>query len=299
MNYDICVFGGCSLDMMFYGDNNGEYRGNPDKLVPGGKAANQAVAASRAGAKVTIITRIGDDRIGKKILDNLEYNEVITSNVELIEGLENDSAHIYIDSITKDNQIIRHTNASDSFGSGMVERYKDVLLNSKIILAQLKVPKIVTEELINFCYQNNKTLIITPSHPQKLNINEDNNKELIDKITYITANKKECLKMFNADNVEECITEYPNKLIVTLGSEGVMYHNGKEIIRIPTPIVDDIKDTTGAGDTFNGHLAYGILCNLDLHQAIERAQYAAVMKIKVETAQQGIPHRQDLDDFID
>lgn len=299
MNYDICVFGGCSLDMMFYGKEDGTFSEIPDKMVPGGKAANQAVSASRAGAKVTIITRIGKDRVGEKIIDNLEYNEVITSNVELIEGLENDCAKIYIDHITKDNEIIRTTNASDSFTPQMVERYKDVLLASKIILAQLKIPKSVTEKLINFCYENDKILILTPCRAHKLNINEANNKDLLDKITYITCNEKECKKLFNTNSIEECVTMYPNKLIVTLGSEGVMYHDGENIIKLPSITVTGIKDTTGAGDTFNGHLAYGILCKLPLDEAIERAQYAAAMKITSATAQQGMPFRQELDNYID
>ena len=299
MKYDICVFGGCSLDMMFYGKEDGTFSEVPDKMVPGGKAANQAVSAARAGAKVTIITRLGKDHIGENIVENLQYNDVLTSNIEMIEGLENDCAKIYIDPITKDNEIIRKTSATDSFGVGMISRYKDVLLASKIILAQLKVPKSVTEELINFCYKNNKILILTPCRAYKLKIDEANNKELIDKITYITANQKECTTLFGTSNIEECVKQYPNKLIVTLGSEGVIYHNGEEIIKLPSITVKGIKDTTGAGDTFNGHLAYGILCQLPLDKAIERAQYAAAMKITEETAQQGMPFRQELDNYID
>ena len=69
MKYDICVFGGSALDMMYYQKADGSYSNAPDMKVPGGKGANQAVAAARAGAKTTIITKIGKDDIGYSILE--------------------------------------------------------------------------------------------------------------------------------------------------------------------------------------------------------------------------------------
>lgn len=298
MKYDICVFGGCSLDMMFYGQEDGTFRETPDKVVPGGKAANQAVAAARAGAKVAIITRLGKDKIGTTIVDNLQYNGVFTNNVEMVEGLENDSANIFIDPVTKDNEIVRKTGAIDSFSPGIIERYKDVLLNSKVIVCQLKVPKEVSVELIEFCHKHKKPLILTPCRPDRLKITEGNNAELIDKISFITANQKECETIFGTSDIEECVRRYPNKLIVTLGDQGVMYFDGINIVRIPSIPVQDIKDTTGAGDTFNGNLAAALTQGYDLKSAIIRAQYASAMKIQVETAQAGMPYDYELDEFI-
>lgn len=218
MKYDVCVFGGCSIDQMYYVLDNGEYNEIPDILIPGGKGSNQAVAAARAGCSVTMISRIGKDNIGKSILENLQYNGVTTNNVEVVDGLVNDSANIYIDS-NKDNHIKRNSGAINSFDKSMVQRYKSVLMNSKLILAQLKVPKEVTIELINFCYENNKPIIITPCRPEKLKVDDEINKDLIDKITFITANRKECEAIFGTDDIESCVRKYPNKLIVTLGSD--------------------------------------------------------------------------------
>ena len=271
MKYDICIFGGCSVDLMFYEKEDGTYNTNPDKIVPGGKASNQAVAASRAGAKVTIITRIGKDKIGETIYNNLKYNDVDTSNIEMIPNLKNDFSEIYIDLETKDNEIIRNTSSINSFTVDMIEKYKDVLLNSSIIASQLKVPKNVSDSLINFCYENNKPIIVTPCNPDKLSL------DLIDKISIITANQKECETIFKTTNIEECVTKYPNKLIVTLGKEGVIYHDGTNIVRLPAILSDNLKDTTGAGDTFNGNLAYCLTHGYTLKDAIVRSQYASSM----------------------
>lgn len=298
MRYDICVIGGCSLDMMFYQKEDNTFNDNPDKSVSGGKASNQAVAASRAGAKVAIITRLGKDYIGDTIFKELQYNGVFTNSVEMVEGLKNDCAKIYIDNVTKDNTIKRENGAIDSFKSGMIDRYSSVLLNSKIIVAQMKAPKEFSERLINFCYEYKKPLIITPCRPEKLKISEGNNRELLDKITFITANKKECQTIFETDNIEECVRRYPNKLIVTLGEDGVIYHDGKDIQHIPAIKINNLVDTTGAGDTFNGNLAYCLTHGYTLKNAIERSQYASSMKVQVETAQAGMPYKEELDSYI-
>ena len=293
MKYDICIFGGCSVDLMFYEKEDGTYNTNPDKIVPGGKASNQAVAASRAGAKVTIITRIGKDKIGETIYNNLKYNDVDTSNIEMIPNLKNDFSEIYIDLETKDNEIIRNTSSINSFTVDMIEKYKDVLLNSSIIASQLKVPKNVSDSLINFCYENNKPIIVTPCNPDKLSL------DLIDKISIITANQKECETIFKTTNIEECVTKYPNKLIVTLGKEGVIYHDGTNIVRLPAILSDNLKDTTGAGDTFNGNLAYCLTHGYTLKDAIVRSQYASSMKVQVPTTQAGMPDKEELDKYVE
>ncbi len=116
-------------------------------------------------------------------------------------------------------------------------------------MCQLKVPKEVTVKLIEFCYKHSKKLILTPCRPEKLNIKDKENLKLIDKISIITANKKECKTIFNTDDVLSCVKKYPNKLIVTLGKEGLVYHNGKRFVKMPEIDVDEVIDTTGAGDT--------------------------------------------------
>ena len=90
---------------------------------------------------------------------------------------------------------------------------------------------------------------------------------------------------------------YPNKLIVTLGKDGLMYYNGKRIIHMPA-IVTEVIDTVGAGDTLCGNLAAFISMGMDLQHALRRAMYASTMKLQVKTAQTGMPYSDDLDDFI-
>ena len=298
MKYDICVFGGCALDSFYYKDKNGNIPQKASLIAFGGKGANQAVAASRAGAKVTMISRLGKDIIGQKILENLSYNHITTNNIEVIYGLQNDCANIFVEANSKDNEIIRFAGAIDSFTVDMIDTYKKVLLNSKMVVAQLKVPKEVTVALINFCHDNNIPLIITPCRPSKLKISEEGNAKLIEKITYITCNEQEFATIFETNDIDSCLSKYPNKLIVTLGSEGVKYHDGTNIVYLEKINVPDIEDTTGAGDTFNGNLAAALTKGYSLKEAIVRAQYAASMKIRKKGAQDGMPYEQELNEYI-
>ena len=298
MNYDICVLGGCALDQTFFADERGNYPDRPQVIVPGGKAANQAVAAARAGANVTIITRLGKDEKGQQILDNLVYNGVHTNNVEMIEGLNNDVANIYIDEKNKDNEIKRISGAIDSFTPDMVEKYKNVILHSKVVVAQMKAPKEFSVALINFCYENNIPIVITPCRPNRLVISEPGNKELIDKMTLITCNRKECETIFETDDIEKCVKMFPNKLIVTLGKDGTIYYNGESVIHIKAPKVEKIEDTTGSGDTFNGNLVAFLIKGETLKNSIYKAQFASSMKLREKTAQLGMPYKKELEDYI-
>ena len=291
--YDICVFGGVALDQTYYQHEDGTYSKTPDALYNGGKGANQAVAASRAGGKVVFISRIGKDDIGNKMLENLRYNQVDVSGVEVLDDIENDYSDIYINIIDKDNKIVRHGEAIDSFTTDMVDNNEKLILNSTIVVCQLKCPLEVTEHLLDFCYKNNKKVILTPCRPQKLAGRPD----LIDKVTYITCNQEECKTIFGTDDIESNLKKYPNKLIVTLGGSGLIYYDGNRIVHMPA-INTEVLDTTGAGDTLNGNLAYLLSQGMDLRHALRRAMYASTMKISKKSAQAGMPYKDELDEFI-
>lgn len=293
IKYDVCVFGGSSLDQTYFQKEDGSYNDKPDALYFGGKGANQAVAASRAGAKTVFISRIGRNEIGDKMLDNLRYNNVDIKGVDIVDDLENDYSNIYINIKDKDNDIKRFGNAIDSFDIELVKANEDLILNSTIIVCQLKCPLEVTEYLLDFCHKHNKKVVLTPCRPQKLVGRED----LIDKITYITCNKEECKTIFGTDDIESCAKKYPNKLIITLGSEGLIFHNGKRFVRMPAMNVE-VLDTTGAGDTLNGNFAYLLSEGMDLRHALRRAMYASSIKIQTKSAQAGMPYADELDEFI-
>lgn len=297
MEYDVCVIGCCSIDYIYYEKKNGGYPTKADKISLGGKGANQAVAASRAGAKTIIITKIGKDKIGKSIIRKLKHEKINTDYIELEKNVNNNYSKIYIDYKTKENKIERYDKISNLFDEKTIEKNKKIILNSKIIICELKVPKKVVKYLINFCYENNKKIILTPSNPQEIILNNKENIELIKKVNVITCNQEECEIMFNTKDIEKCVTLYPNKLIVTLGNNGLIYSNDKEIIKL-NAIKTKVIDTTGAGDTLNGTLSALLSRNEKFNCAVQKAMIAASMKLSSKTAQKGMPYIDQLEKFI-
>lgn len=108
------------------------------------------------------------------------------------------------------------------------------------------------------------------------------------------ANETEFELLFNDQSHEDVLEKYPNKLIITLGSDGVKYHNGEEVVIVPSVKPKEIKDTTGAGDTFNGGLAVGITNELELTEAIKLGNLAASISIEKLGAQGGSPTLKEL-----
>ena len=111
---------------------------------------------------------------------------------------------------------------------------------------------------------------------------------MIEKITYLTPNEHELSILFPHLTREAALAKYPQKLVVTLGSKGVCFHDGKHEILVPAFKVKP-TDTTGAGDTFNGAFAYAILKHLDLKNAIKFGNLAASISVQGCGAQGGMP----------
>ena len=298
MKYDICVLGGCSLHLPFFMREDGTYSNTPDSIVLGGKGANQAVAASRAGARTTIITRLGNDENGRKIKENLIQNNIDVSNVTTVGGLENDLAKVFIDK-NGDNLMKRSSDASNSFYPEMIYENKDVLLNSKIILAQLKMPREVLVELVHFCHQNNLKLVVTPTKPEELSVTTKENIELLDKISYITLNQSEFEVIFQTIDYMKYLMKYPNKLFITLSKDGMIYYDGKEKIHYEAVEVPKVVDRTGAGDTYCGNFAASLALEGNIDEAIKRAMFASAYKVQSKTAQAGMPTFIELNTFIE
>ena len=233
----------------------------------------------------------------ENIFNNLIKNGVDASNVEIIPNFIDSSSDIFI-SKDGNNDIKRVDGSLDKFAPDMIDKYSDVILNSKIIVCQLKVPKEFTEKLINFCYDNKKFLILTPCRPEKLSIVKDpSNIDLINKVSLITCNKDEFKILFGTEDIEKTVKLFPNKLIVTLGKDGLIYFDGNNIVKLPA-IPTNVVDTVGAGDTLCGNLACSLSKKEDLKSSLEKAMYASAYKIQFHNAQAGMPTKECLHNYI-
>lgn len=280
----IMVIGSISTDFNVQTDRRpkvGEtVKGQSFSTSFGGKGANQAVAAARLGANVHMVGTVGSEEFGHLLIDNLEANGISTTLVEQVNNVESGSAHIIL--ADNDNSIIYIPGANNEFKEERLDKLKDEMKTAEYVIIQNEIPMPIISGLIEICDELSVKIIYNPAPAEEMDL------DLIDKVTYFTPNENEFSLLFPELTLEEGLKTYPNKLIITLGDEGVAYSNGEEIIQIPSYKVK-VKDTTGAGDTFNGALAYALSVDADLKTSIQFANLVAAISIQKDGAQGGMP----------
>ncbi len=286
---EIVVIGSINADLVFVSKTRpkaGETLIGEEFLTnPGGKGANQAIAASKLGSKVSMIGCIGNDIYGKEMIENFEKFGVDASMVKS-GSLSTGVAGIIIDK--DDNSIVVIPGANNEVDRELIDKYRDIILNTKLVVMQLEIPLDTVEYIINLCSENNIKTILNPAPARKLP------EKIIENVTYITPNEHEVYEIFENQNLEDLLAKYPNKLIVTQGAEGVVFHDGKNVRRVSGMVVDAI-DTTGAGDTFNGALATCLVKNKSVFDSIVYANKVAAISITKYGAQGGMPTMEEVE----
>ena len=286
----ITVFGGCSWDSTFSEKDGFK---TPEKEMSGGKGANQAVAIARAGYPVKMISIVGDDVQGRKIIENLRANNVDVSCVKIAKGTKSDASNILV-SLDGANEIKRNRDAIDKFDTSLVDEFADVIKGSQCVVTQSKMPKEVYEYLVNFCSENAVQIVLTPCPSKDLKITDKANLELLKKVTYITANEEESLEISQQPTIEKALQKLPN-LIATCGADGVYFYDKNEFKQISALKPKKVVDTTGAGDTLCGNFVAAILSGHTKEDAIKRGVKAATMKLEKFGAQAGMPTKEELE----
>lgn len=155
-----------------------------------------------------------------------------------------------------------------------------------MVVLQLEIPLETVKYVLAICEEHNIPVMLNPAPAQVLS------EDILEKATYITPNEHECRIVLDdfTSPIEDLLAKYPNKLLMTEGSKGVRFHNGTEIVHVPS-IAVDVVDTTGAGDTFNGALAVALSEGETLQKAIRFANIAGGLSVTKLGAQGGMPTR--------
>lgn len=248
------------------------------ETIPGGKGANQAVAAARLGSAVTMVGAVGQDSFGPTLLQTLQNEKIDTQSVATVET-NTGIANIIL--FEQDNRIIVVPGANFEVTPQMVIKHEALLKNSKLVVMQLEIPVETVEYTLDICEKYNIPVLLNPAPARNFK------PEWMDKIAYLTPNETECAFIFNED-VEASLAKYPNKLIVTLGEDGAMYHNGEKNVKVKG-FATKAVDTTGAGDTFNGAFAHKICEGASIEEAVHFANIAGSLSVEQFGAQGGMP----------
>jgi ribokinase len=202
-----------------------------------------------------------------------------------------------LDKKTGKNAINVITGAPSTLTIAEVDKYIDVIKKSKIFLTQLEVPKDVTLHCLKKAKENNVITILNPAPAVEIS------KEFFNYIDYFTPNENEAefysgIKISNEIDAKKASIKLLNlgvkKLIITLGEKGLFYSDGKKNIYIKALSLNNVLDTTGAGDAFNGGLAYALFKNKSTEEALNFANKAAGLSTTKLGAGESMPLLKDL-----
>jgi ribokinase len=232
---------------------------------PGGKGANQAVAAARLGASVTMIGRLGKDLFASQLRHQLEADHVDTSCITAVD-LPSGCAVILVDRRSA-NSIIVIPGANGSLSPEDLTKYQEVLQQASIILAQLEIPIETVTRLAEISHATNIPFVLDPAPAQPLPA------ALLRNVTWLTPNESEAqnilrdlghsndtpLTLQNAPRVaERLLATGVRNVILKMGSQGAYVAGQDTSSAFIAPFAVNAVDTTAAGDAFNGGFAYAL-----------------------------------------
>ncbi|HXF85561.1 MAG TPA: ribokinase [Anaerolineales bacterium] len=266
------------------------------QIIPGGKGANQAVAAARLGAKVSMLGCVGKDRFGDFLLDTLKTNGVETSLVRR-DDASTGTAIILVDA-NGQNSIVLSAGANGKVSPSDVEHASFATFS--LLLLQLEIPVPTVLSAARRAKENNVRVILNPAPARELPA------ELITLADYLVPNESELalLSGMRVDDIPSAekaarslLSRGANQVIVTLGDKGALLVNHTQTLHVKAYSVKAV-DTTAAGDAFIGGMAYSLLQNKPLEEALRYGCACGALAVTKFGAQPSLPSRDEVERFM-
>ncbi|AQS59940.1 ribokinase [Desulforamulus ferrireducens] len=291
----VLVVGSINMDLVSYSERIpgvGEtVLGKRFLTVPGGKGANQAVAAARLGAQVTMLGAAGTDSHGEQLLKHLQQTGIDISHIKQVDT-STGVALINVDS-KGNNQIVVVPGANFAITPADLEAREQVFANADVVVLQLEIPLDTIGKAIDLANKYQKPVILNPAPAQPLP------EEWFAKVDYLIPNEHEALLLGGSpeDGYLALRSKVKQNLLVTKGEQGVFYATGETAEVIPAFKVKAV-DTTAAGDAFIGGFSVALAEGKNLKAAIIFASAVAALSVGKEGAQTSLPARTEVEQFI-
>lgn len=259
--------------------------------VPGGKGANQAVAAARLGAEVALVGAVGRDVFGEQLHANLAAEHIDLTHVARLDDSASGTASITVAS--GENQIIVVPAANARVTSAQVEAAHSLIERADAVLVQMEIPLETVEATVRLGHRLGVPVILNPAPAQPLPT------DWLQLARYVTPNQHELAILLGADPGEdfrELMRRAPCPVVLTRGGEGAWYREQGEPLHQHGFTVD-VVDSTGAGDTFNAALA--VFLREGLPNAVRRACAAAALSVGRLGAQTGMPRLHEVEALLE
>src|ERR1700724_990429 len=265
---NILVVGSSNTDMVVFCDrlpHPGEtVLGGQFHMFGGGKGANQAVAAARAGGFITFLGAYGPDTFGAEARDRLVKEGINVDRFKCVQSLPSGVALILVDGVTRENLIAVAKSANEAVDSAMVSAAREAFTRADVVVSQLEIRDGAIEATARLCQELNRRFVLNPAPTRALP------KQVYESLYSIVVNEHEALGLSAEPSIEKSVDWFLRQgceiVVVTLGAEGVLFSTGGAITHIAAPMVKPV-DTTGAGDCFVGWFSNGVAEGLNIEEA--------------------------------
>ena len=265
-------------------------------IIPGGKGANQAVAAARQGLAVTMVGRVGNDSFSPTLIQNLQNNKVDTTCIRVDESATG-TAIIVVDA-SGQNSIVLSPGANGKVTPADVEAVS--FKNADMLLLQLEIPLETVTHAARTARQNGLRVILNPAPARPLP------DSLLADVDILVPNESE-LGLLSGQQVTDVtsakaaartlLAKGVKTVIVTLGSNGALIVTDEQVQHIPSFKVD-VVDTTAAGDAFIGGLAAALLKGKPLEEAVRHGNASGALAATKFGAQPSLPTQDEVEQLL-
>ncbi len=298
MSGHILVVGSINMDMVVRTERHpqpGEtVLGQDFQTYPGGKGANQAVAAARAGGRVKMIGRLGSDPFGEKLEQELKNNGVDTIGVQHTPQASSGVALITLDELGQ-NTIVVAPGANELLTPQDLRDYSPVFEGASVLLVQLETPLETVAKAMALAKLHGVKVVLNPAPAQPLP------GSLLARVDYLIPNQHELALITGMQIVSLAVDALHDlgtgAVIVTLGSSGVFVSQPNHRTNLPAHVVP-VVDTVAAGDAFVGTFAVALSEGKDLVEAAEWGNAAGALAVTRAGAQPSLPNRAEIEAFL-
>lgn len=301
MSGTIVVVGSLNMDMVvrvLRHPGPGEtILGEDFNTFPGGKGANQAVAAARLGTAVKMIGRVGADAFGDALLETLQRDGVDISQVLRHPGVKTGVAMISVDADGQ-NSIVVAPGANARLTAEDISAAESVFTDAAVVVLQLEIPLPAVKRAAELGKKYGAQVVLNPAPAQPL---EDSLAKLVD---YIIPNQSELANLINScqeSSVERAAARLKDKgfqkVVVTLGEKGAFLLEGDRNLYIPAfPVT--VVDTTAAGDAFVGAFSVALSEGTSIEKAVMWSNAAGALAVTRLGAQPSLPSREEVERLL-
>ena len=299
----IVVVGSVNIDMVVKGRQlpaPGEtVTGGRFLMAAGGKGANQAVAAARLGAEVTLVAKVGQDMFGDQAIENFRKEGILTDFLLRDAGSATGVALILVDE-KGENLISVASGANHALTPQEVEQAADRIRKADVVMLQLETPLETVRVAARLAAEAGVPVILNPAPAAPLP------DSLLAQVTYLTPNESEAQHLTGIAVEDEASARQAAQrllatgvrhVVITLGAKGALLVQAGQSILVPSQPVEAV-DTTAAGDAFNGGLAWAIGRALPLEAAVHTACLVGALAVTRLGAQPSLPTQEEFQRFV-